>query len=172
MNKLFVLVPFIVVASMSYSADFDGGKEKARVPIRVNKEGLFPNAEGSLAIAGPNDPRIRGEYTIFIDETATVRDLVESLYDEPSLFEDAKTGNLVQGLVIRQLVYGIGYPNLVGRGELDTVLSTLGIRNGELYHEIEAELGSKDWALRGVYTEPARAYYERFSGAYIKGSEE
>ena len=168
MNKLFVLVPFIVVASMSYSADFDGGKEKARVPIRVNKEGLFLNAEGSLAIAGPYHPKISGKYIISIDETATVKDLVNSLYDEPSLFEDTRTGNLVQGLVIEQLAHPVGAPNMVDLRRLGTVLSTIGIRNGELYHELQADLGLLGHSSPLLYTEPARAYYERFPpGEYI-----
>ncbi len=171
MSKLFVLVPFMLVASMSYSADFDGGIEKARVPIRVNREETSVNAEGHLMRGGgPNDPEISGTYTILIDETKTVRDLVNSLYDEPSLFEDTKTGNLVQGLAIAQLSYGSSTQNFLYL-DPDTVLSTLRIRNGKLSHTLEAEFELIEGA-RALYRDPARAYYERFSGAYIKGSEE
>ncbi len=172
MKKLFVLVPFIVVASMSYSADFDGGIEKATVPIIVDDKGYFLNAEGLLEEAGPNDPKIHGEYTIFIDETATVKDLIRALYDEPSLFEDTKTGKLVQGLAITELSRGgLGTTRCFLRINPNTVLKTLGIRNGQLNYKLRAELGSIKHTP-DVYKDPARAYYERFSGAYIKGSEE
>ncbi len=171
MKKLFVLVPFMVVASMSHSADFDGGIEKATVPIIVNAKGKFIDAEGSLEKAGPNDPRIRGEYTIFIDETATVRDLIRALYDEPSLFEDTKTGDLVQGLAITELSLGLWSRPFL-RMDPNTVLRTLGIRNGKLYDELQAYIG-RPKHTPDVYKDLPRNYYKRFrDGQYIKGSEE
>ena len=72
MKKLFVLVPFMVVASMSYSADF----EEASVRIIVNKERLsFDDKGGFIGQPGPNDPIVHGEYTILIDKRTTVKDL-------------------------------------------------------------------------------------------------
>ncbi len=160
MKKLFVLVPFMVVASMSHSAASDDGKEKARVSIIVNKEGISRNAEGNFILkGGPDDPEIFGEYTILIDETATVEDLVNNLYNQPNLFKDNKTGDLVRGLAISQLSRGLGLPNLMLKNP-STVLSTLGIKNGKEFG-LEASIGPIGDSPN-FYKDPACIYYARF----------
>ena len=96
------------------------------------------------------------------------QNLVNSLYNEPNLFKDEKTGDLVQDLAIEQLSGGgHGVLNLL---EIDpnTVLSTL----GKLPSKLEADIRRPINLTPDVYRDLARAYYERFSGEYIKGSEE
>ena len=151
--------------------DFDDGEEKARVPIIVNSYGYSFDAEGNRSYKpGSNDPKINGSYTISIDETKTIRDLLVRLYDEPRLFEDTKTRQCVQGLSICDLSYGETRYNLMWM-DPNTVLSTLDIRNGQQNPALEAEVGPKDWAPK-AYKDLLNAHYERSSGEYIKGSEE
>ncbi len=153
MNKLFVLVPFMVVVSMSYSANCD--KKKALVQIIFNSEKMFIDAEGSLEEAGSNDPKIFGNYDIEIDDKKTVYDLVEMLYRESGLFEDADTGSLIQGLAIVELSWGC-VSFLWGKSS--RVLNSIGIQNGK-QSKLKADLGKQEH-VPGFSRELSIAYYK------------
>ena len=111
-QKLFVLVPCMIVASMIYSADFED-EDKAQLHVRCEH----------IYFRGP---KIVAAHEMTVDtKTETVKNLVDKLNSIPELFVDKLTDKVVPGFAVVELLHGdvnlMDAPN--------AFLSELGMRN-------------------------------------------
>ena len=186
MKKLFVLVTFMLVASMSHSAgpgpkkeyeriesmlpfklvefgscshstDFDDNKEKVEIQLTVRAPELFPKAHPEDRNHHPK------KYLIRIDEKQTLGDLLTCLYRQPNLFVDSEDERIVRGAAIVDLDYCC---HALLRRNPDTALKDLGIGliNSRIERVMIATLAkirfSPGWFQLAAYNNYARFSYD------------